>query len=260
MAKDKSVKKKEDRELTFGEKVLGFGAGSIAGGAVGLGGQIGITLGTIKAMNSNRGEKFDMEKLRKSVTGKSKDGSLVMIDNKSPLSSHYASKHVIDAGGAPLGRKSGGKRYVSSPHDNAAITAHELAHSSSKFVNHKAGAVAYGLSTLGTAGALPIAAMIQGARGEDLTKTEAAGMLGVSAPMLYEESRANIKAFQALRKMKHRDGLLRASLPLIGSQLSYTGMAALPFAIRKGAKTAREYVDKNIVDPNSSTSNLASAL
>ncbi len=244
VAKKKSVKK--GRDLTFGEQVMGVGGGVAGGMAATAGAGAASGAGTILALNGAKEEAFDMGKLRERVTGKAKDSSLSTLHAKHELGldSHYASKHVVDAGVAPYAQESGGKRYIAAPKGNAAITAHELGHSSSKFINNKAGAVAYGLSTRATQGLSPLYGLVQGARGKDLSTVEKAGLLGVASPMMYEETRANIKAFNALRQMKHKQGLLRASLPLIGSQLSYTGAAAMPFLAHKGAKSARDYVDK----------------
>jgi hypothetical protein len=251
-SKKKSVKK--DRNLTFGEKVMGVGGGTVAGLAATTGASIASTFGSLAALTGAKKENFDMGRLRELVTGKAEDSSLATLHTKTPhgLDSHYASQYVVDKGLAPYSLESGNLRYVAAPEGNAAITAHELSHSSSKLINSKPGAVAYGISTKATQGLSPLYGLVQGARGKDLSTTEKATMLGISAPMLYEETRANLKAFNALRQLKHKQGLLRASLPLLGSQLSYSAAASMPFIAHKGAKSARDYIDnKNREGDNS---------
>jgi hypothetical protein len=89
---------------------------------------------------------------------------------------------------------------------------------------------------------MPGYGIYKGMKGEELNNAEIAGSLAVSAPMVLEETRANINAYRTLRNMR-KAGLGRRSVaPLIGSQLSYLAAAASPYIANRAALAGRDLV------------------
>ncbi len=121
---------------------------------------------------------------------------------------------------------------------NTAILAHELSHASGFMTSKTAGkiyALSAGLSTGRSGGigrhyakALGAYGAIRGARGEDLSTAEKVALTAHSLPMLAEETYANLRAARTLKRIGGLRSIRKGLPTLLGSQLSYTGLAALP--------------------------------
>lgn len=207
-------KKEKEKKVSVGGLVAGATSPTVAGiGAVGLMGVLGEKEG-----------KHTFEEISRAATGKVRDDlKHVNMDKLTfdGLVSGRQSPHYVP------GKVFGGEDYIVSPTSNTAVTAHELGHSSSKFIRNKAGNVAYMVSLK----AAPIFGLIsayKGSRGEELTGKDKAMSLGAAAPMLYEETRANMIAAKAAIKLGGGKGLLKALPSLVGSQGSYLALGLSP--------------------------------
>jgi len=117
-----------------------------------------------------------------------------------------------------------------------AIIAHEMAHSTSKYINHPLGQTAYGVGKLMSLGAGSVYGALKGARGESMDKKEMALSLIPSLGFLPEETRANLIAAKTIYKMKGAKGLLAATPILLASEGSYLTGAAAPIIANKVSK------------------------
>ena len=239
MNKKKNVKKnkKNDHLGDTGKGIFAFGAGSIGSTAASVLG----TTGAVRLLKAGPKEKYDYDKLHEIVRGEAPNDKLKMFHVSDATGSHFSPESASKTGATPFALKAGGKAYVAVPENNVAISAHELVHSRGG-VSKPIGMGIYSASKFGT----PLAglyATIQGARGKDLTTGDDIGIAASVAPMLLEETRANVGAFNAIRKMKLQHGLLRTALPLVGSELSYATAAASPFIGHYVAKKFRGFED-----------------
>ena len=123
------------------------------------------------------------------------------------------------------------------------VLAHELGHANSPLIRSTAGAVTYGLSSLG-ARISPLYAGYKGAKGEKLSKKENMTLAAVNAPFLIEESRANAHAIRAMHRMGGLKKILRNKNMALASQLSYMGLAAAPFVVNPAAVKVHDLIEK----------------
>jgi hypothetical protein len=189
---------------------------------------------------------FNINDIQKHAPGKFKS-SKVFYTNSGP---HYnAAVFDIQKGLAKqLTGQSG--RYVAIEPGKAAVAAHEIAHLRGFAPNNKVAAGVMALSGglgsgRGVVGKLlPSYGIVRGMKGEELSNKEKGVMAAATAPLLLEETRANINALRTLRSMKRAGLGSHSVMPLLASQLSYTAMAAAPFAAHRIAKFTRDQMDK----------------
>ena len=240
MNKKKNVKKNNDRDKLVQD--ISKGAISYGVGALGI---KGITKVRDRAAMALIGaapkDSYDANALHKAIRGEDINDKLKIFHIGSPFGSHFASEAVSQSGKAPLSVLAKGRPYVAIPRDSVAVAAHELVHSND-LTGRPVNGYAYGASMLATPWAIRYG-ILKGASGKDLSTADDIGIGATVAPFLAEETRANIGAFNAIRKMKLQHGLLRTALPLIGSELSYATLAASPFIGHYTAKKFRDFED-----------------
>lgn len=144
-----------------------------------------------------------------------KDDMIMFRDINNPIGSFYGhlgkNKFIRTSENAPIG-----------------VVAHEMGHSMSKFLNHKYGEPIYKVSKSSTA-LMPLASAYRLSKAyekglskkeRDKIKTQDDIASAVTAaPMLGEETFANVKALQALSRT---EGINKRNiLPVLGSELSY---------------------------------------
>lgn len=123
---------------------------------------------------------------------------------------------------------------VSSTHAPRGVLAHEFGHSTSPFIKSKLGLGMYGVAKMtplpiaGIAATRLIRAYNRGASKEEINKIkkqdDIAAFAG-SLPILAEETRANLKALQALKRTGHLNA--KEVLPAALSELAYLGLPAM---------------------------------
>jgi hypothetical protein len=249
MSKKKSVVRKNKlTEKEVDRRVLGASAG--AGGFLGAGSIATALAGKLVNTSDNTG--YKVSDILKHAPGKADHTKVYQVAD--PRQSHYnPALTAADRDLAHMATGQGGK-YVGIPKTSASLAAHEIAHSRGGMLNTKLGRAAYDQSKkfsspMSKRGLLmPGYGIYKGMKGEELSNGEIAGSLAVSAPMVLEETRANVNAYRTLRNMK-KAGLGRRSIaPLIGSQLSYMAAAASPYIANKAALAGRRLAGGNPVE------------
>jgi len=222
--------------------------GSIRGKAAAEGITAGLLAATAQGALANRivkgdhlnGDKElsqdDIKKLYESVGGKKElnfEPSLFNENGNNKVSIHYDSPdspHFM-----PLSKEIHiGKRTA------PAVVAHEMGHSTSKVVNTTPGALAYSAGMYSAA----LTPLVGGYRlskayhtgkskkeRDKIKRQDDVAALALSSPVLYEESRANLKALQALKRIGKLN--LKEATPVIVSEGSYLSLPALTLLSHK---------------------------
>jgi hypothetical protein len=246
--KKKSVRKKKRLER-LRKKRKDVGAGIVAGSAGVIGHNMyrsAATKSVLGVYGATKKKHFNIDDVQKHAPGKFKSAK-VFYTNGGP---HYNAA-VFDIQKSMAKQITGQSgRYVAIAPGNAAVAAHEIAHLRGLAPNNKLTggllALSSGLSSgRGVVGKLmPSYGIVRGMQGQELSNKEKGVMAAAAAPLLLEETRANINALRTLRSMKRAGLGSHSVLPLLASQLSYTAMATAPFVAHGIAKYTRERMDK----------------
>jgi len=136
------------------------------------------------------------------------------------------------------------------PGNSRLTLAHELSHSNSPKL----------LKTLRTVSNMKavrnaplVYGLARGATSDDVSGTDLAVMGGLALPQLAEESRANWKAYRAMKKLYGKLSNHSKEI-LIGSEESYLRHALIPFAVYGSAKATRALINKYYKNKNNSKS------
>ena len=125
-----------------------------------------------------------------------------------------------------------GKNFVRVGRDSGAVKAHEMAHIAGPLSKSPIAQGTYGLSkTLSVV--TPFIGAYMGADEGKNSLLQDAALVAPSLPMLAEETRANTRAAMALHRLGGRKALIAGALPILGSELSYLGMSAMPIAANR---------------------------
>ena len=219
--------------------VVGSAAAGLTGAGIGVGVSKGfnvlnkhfehpkLTEDRVHEIYNHVGGKKQLAFDRINTNGLNADTHLIIDKGpRNPLHSMYA--HTKELGKKPI------PTILVSEHSPESIVAHEMGHSTSKFINNKAGLVAYGLSKKFTpmvgvgAGIRYAQARARGASKAELDKIKKQDNIAAavtSLPMVGEETRANLVALRAMKRMGQLNK--RNLIPLAISEASYLGMPAM---------------------------------
>jgi hypothetical protein len=128
-----------------------------------------------------------------------------------------------------------GKNIVRVPNNSTAIKAHEFAHAAGPMARSRLAAGAY-MASKNLSALSPLVGAYLGADGSDTTTLQNLALVAPSLPMLAEETRANARAALALHRLGGTKALMAGALPLLGSELSYMGISAMPIVSNKISK------------------------
>ena len=235
----KLASKKKKKDDVVEPLVVGSAAAGLTGAGVGIGTSKGFNL-VNKHFEHPELTEDRVHEIYNHVGGKKKltfhyyhDNPIgpethLIIDKgqRNPLHSMYG--HTVDE------KKTLMPTIFVSDHSPESILAHEMGHSTSKFINNKAGLAAYGLSKKFTpmvgigAGIRYAQARARGASKAELDKIKKQDNIAAavtSLPMVGEETRANLVALRAMKRMGQLNK--RNLIPLAISEASYLSLPAM---------------------------------
>jgi len=225
-------KKKKKRNRKIEDKIFSAGLGGIGAS---LGHQLGTALVALPMLaKENKIDASDAEMWR-AVGGKGEVPVVSYTDNPGGSFAFTQQNHKLNPQliehpmFTDAERKAvlSGKSFVRVGRNSGALKAHEMAHVAGPLSKSPIAQGAYGLSkTLSMV--TPFVGAYMGADEGENSLLQDAALVAPSLPMLAEETRANARAAMALHRLGGKKALIAGALPILGSELSYLGMSALP--------------------------------